>query len=323
MILVISAPGDLHARVVLDQLGGLGEPAQLVDLSTFPSQMSLTGSYQAGSAPRFRLRLANGTDVPIDRVRSVWWRRPQSFGVPASVTDPVMRTFALSEATTAFAGMWQTTDCLWVNDIVRDAAAAHKPWQLALASQAGLAIPETLITNDPEEARAFWSARPGRVVYKPFLQSYAAWRETRVLRKEEEALVEAVRLAPVMFQEWVPGAADLRVTVIGKEVFPAAARLAGATYDVDVRFNDVRYEAHHLPDDLGEALLRLMDSLGLEYGAIDLRLTPDGQYVFFEVNPAGQFLYVEQATGQPIAAALAAHLRAAKPARQAVLTGLE
>ncbi|HSV67055.1 MAG TPA: ATP-dependent carboxylate-amine ligase [Mycobacteriales bacterium] len=315
MILVISASGDLHARVVLDALAGLGEPAHLVDLSTFPTRMTLTGAYQPDDAPRFRLCLADGSHVPLDEVRSVWWRRPQPYGVPATITDPVLRSFALSETSTAFAGMWQTTDCLWVNDIGRDTAAAHKPWQLALARQAGLTIPETLVTNDPDEARAFWSDHPGRVVYKPFLQTHAAWRETRVLRKEEEALAESVRLAPVMFQEWVPGAADLRVTVIGDEVFPAAAPLDGAAYDVDVRFNDVRYETHDLPDDVSAALLRLMDELGLEYGAIDLRLTPDGGYVFFEVNPAGQFLYVEQATGQPITAALAAHLRSGKPAR--------
>jgi hypothetical protein len=43
-----------------------------------------------------------------------------------------------------------------------------------------------------------------------------------------------------------------------------------------------------------------------------LRLTDDGRYVFLEVNPAGQFLYVENATGQPISAALAAHLAEGK-----------
>jgi glutathione synthase/RimK-type ligase-like ATP-grasp enzyme len=126
-----------------------------------------------------------------------------------------------------------------------------------------------------------------------------------------------VRLAPVMFQELVPGVADLRVTVIGDEVFPAAASLAGAAYDVDVRFNpEIRYVPHTLPDAVTEGVLRLMDALGLEYGAIDLRLTPEGDYVFFEVNPAGQFRYVEYATGQPITAALAAHLRDGKSARR-------
>jgi len=59
-----------------------------------------------------------------------------------------------------------------------------------------------------------------------------------------------------------------------------------------------------------------MRRLGLEYGAIDLRLTPEGQYVFLEINPAGQFLWIEMATGQKIAAALAACLAGPRPAKR-------
>ena len=51
-----------------------------------------------------------------------------------------------------------------------------------------------------------------------------------------------------------------------------------------------------------------MQHLHLEYGAIDMRLTPDGDYVFLEINPNGEYLYVEQATGLPISRALAEHL---------------
>jgi glutathione synthase/RimK-type ligase-like ATP-grasp enzyme len=87
--------------------------------------------------------------------------------------------------------------------------------------------------------------------------------------------------------------------------------LSDLEYDVDVRMNlNAKHVAHDLPDDVADKLRGLMHRLGLIYGAIDLRLTPDGRYVFLEINPAGQFLYVEQQTGQPIAAALAARLAA-------------
>ena len=104
----------------------------------------------------------------------------------------------------------------------------------------------------------------------------------------------------------IPGSADLRVTVVGDELFAAAASLDDATYALDIRFNPgIAYRPHSLPGDVEASILRLMQSLRLEYGALDLRLTPDGQYVFFEINPAGQFLYVEYSSGQPITAALA------------------
>jgi glutathione synthase/RimK-type ligase-like ATP-grasp enzyme len=116
----------------------------------------------------------------------------------------------------------------------------------------------------------------------------------------------------VIFQRHVAAVADLRVTIIGDEIFAAAVDLSDLSYDVDVRLNlNARLVAHDLPEDVAAMLRTLMQHLGLLYGAIDLRLTEDGRYVFLEINPAGQFLYVEQQTGQPITAALAARLAAA------------
>jgi glutathione synthase/RimK-type ligase-like ATP-grasp enzyme len=198
---------------------------------------------------------------------------------------------------------------LWVNNIVRDAAAAHKPWQLALAKEIGLTIPETLITNDPGQARDFWAAHPGKVIYKPFTAGYHTWRETRLLRAGEEALADTVRWSPVIFQQYVPAVFDLRITAIGPRLFAAEAHSQEGEYKVDVRFNSkICYRAHKLPDTLERKLLQLMSRLGLEYGAIDMRLTPEGEYVFLEINPAGQFLYVEQAAGIPLSEAFAEHL---------------
>lgn len=311
MILVISAPEDIHAQAVLKELARRGIAARLLNFSEFPMRMSVTGSFDNNGHHDFVLTFANGAKVPMSDVSAVWWRRPQPFGVPAEVKDPVHRQFAYTESATVFQGIWQSSRALWINDVMRDAAAAHKPWQLSLAKEIGLTIPETLITNDPDEAKAFWQRFPGEVIYKPFLQNAHAWRETRILRPEEEAMAGAVRLAPVLFQRYIPGQADLRVTVIGDRLFAAAADLGQARYEADVRLNnDIPYQRHELPGDVEDKLFTLMRRLGLEYGAIDLRLTPDGEYFFFEVNPAGQFLYVEYATGQPIAAALADRLAA-------------
>jgi len=234
------------------------------------------------------------------------------------MTDPAHRRFAVSEAATAFQGLYQSMDALWVNDPFRDAAAAHKPFQLSLAQRIGLEIPPTLMTNDPDAARAFWERHDGEVIYKQFLATPESWRETRRLRPQETDLAAAVRWAPVIFQRHVEAAADIRVTAVGDELFAGAADVRAASYPTDVRLNlDARYVAHELPDPIAVLLRQLVQELGLRYGAIDLRLTPEGRYVFLEINPAGQFLYVEQATGQKITAALAALLANGKQARQA------
>ncbi len=308
-ILIISEPNDVHAHAVMDALKKSGETdAHLVDFSAFPQQMAIDMRLDARGPNRLRLQLADGKLVDMAEVRAVWWRRPQAFGHPVQGMAPLARHFAMTESATAFQGMWQASDCLWVNNVVRDAAAAHKPWQLSMAKQCGLTIPDTLMTTIPSRVRQFFDQHDGAIIYKPFLQTFHSWRETRKLKREEFDQLDNVKLAPVIFQELVPGRADLRVTVIGETILPAAVDITKMEYQLDVRLNQQAYERHDLPAEIQKKLLELMRRLGLEYGAIDLRQKPDGDYVFFEVNPAGQFLFVEYACNLPISQILADHL---------------
>jgi glutathione synthase/RimK-type ligase-like ATP-grasp enzyme len=307
-VMIVSSADDVHAHAVMKALADRGVAVELLDLSEFSTRLALSMVFEDG-ARRFALSRAGGGRLDLATIKSVWWRRPQPFRLPASITDPTQRRFAMSEAATAWQGLYQTMDVFWVNDPVRDSAAHHKPWQLALAQEIGLSIPTTLMTNDPEEARDFWQQHEGSVIYKTFLVLPEAWRETRRLRPEDAELAEAVRVTPVIFQRYVEAVADVRVTIIGDEIFAASTDMRKAEYPVDFRFNlDARFEAHTLPLEIQDMLRLLMRRMGLDYGAIDLRLTPEGQYVFLEINPAGQFLWIEEATGQKIAAALAAHL---------------
>ena len=314
MILIISTHEDVHAQAVMRELTQKGHSSvRLLDFSDFPMRLALRMHLDNNGRSMHELRFPDRA-ISMEEVTAVWWRRPQAFGIPPTVKDPTVRHFAMCEAATAFQGMWQASRALWVNNIVRDAAATHKAWQLTLAKQIGLRIPETLITNDPAEARQFWAAFPGEVVFKPFTNTINSWRETRILKPEEEGQAEAVRLAPVIFQRYVPGT-DLRITAIGNRLFAAETDAKEGEYQVDVRLNtNLKYRQHDLPVLVQEKLLEFMRALGLEYGAIDMRRTPDGEYVFFEVNPAGQFLYVETATGMKISEALADHLAAGTPA---------
>ena len=310
-VLIISSLEDLHARAVMEAILERGAAVELLDLAEFPAKLALSMEFDAG-AHRFLLKREGGGQLDLSTVGSVWWRRPQPYGLAAAITDPANRRFAMSEAATAFQGLYQSLDAFWVNDPNRDAAAHHKPWQLTLAQQIGLQIPPTLMTNDPEEARDFWRRHDGKVIYKVFRALPDAWRETRRLKPEDAALADSVKLTPIIFQPFVEAVADIRATVIGDEIFAASADARQGEYPVDFRFNmNLRWERHDLPHSVEDGLRRLMKRMGLEYGAIDLRLTPEGEYIFLEINPAGQFLWVEQATGQKIAAALASHLATA------------
>ena len=311
-MLIVSSCDDPHSLAVMDGLRARDVGVELLDLSEFPTQLSLSMGFEGG-AHRYVLQRKGGGALDLATVSAVWWRRPQPFRLPASVTTPVSQRFALSEAATAFSGLYQAMDVLWVNDPVLDEAAHHKPWQLAVAQGVGLSIPATLMTSDREEALAFWERHDRNVIYKQFRALPDAWRETRRMREDDVAFADAIGITPVIFQRFVEAVADLRVTVIGERMIAAAADARTSEYPVDFRFNPgLKWEPHALPAEVEAGLLKLMRRMGLEYGAIDLRLTPEGEYVFLEVNPAGQFLWIELETGLKIADALADHLAAAK-----------
>lgn len=316
MILVVSSAKDSHARRVMDELEVLGAEARLLDLSEFPQSLGLMAAYSGSGASRFELRWADGTRLNADAIDAVWWRRPQPFQVSSGIIRPVHMTFAYNECHEAFAGFWQSLDVDWVNHPTRDYVAAHKAYQLKVAQEVGLTVPRTLISNDPAEVQAFVEDQGhGRTIYKAFTATEQEWRETRLLREDELPLLTNVRHAPVIFQEYIEPGADLRITAVGDDLFAAAIYPQETAYAVDFRIDmhAARTEAHELPPDFADRLRTLMRRLGLVYGAIDVRLGKDGRYVFLEINPAGQWLFVEQRTGQPITATLARRLARTSP----------
>jgi len=308
-VLIFSSLADIHARAVMAALAKHPVEIELLDLAEYPGRLTLTLGFD-GPTRRFVLKRPGKGWLDLDKVRAVWWRRPSTFGLSNTLRDASHRSLALSEANTAFQGLFASMDALWINSPALDTVAGHKSYQLTVAQSLGLEIPQTRMTSDPEEARAFWKECDGNVIYKQFIALPDAWAETRRLGKAEMDLPDsAIQIAPVIFQRHIAAVADLRVTIIGDDIFAASADVRGLEYATDVRLNlNTKYVAHDLPDEIASKLRALMRRLGLVYGAIDLRLTEDGRYVFLEINPAGQFLYIEHSTGQPIAAALASRL---------------
>jgi glutathione synthase/RimK-type ligase-like ATP-grasp enzyme len=307
VILVISHEQDPHAERVVRHLEADGRQVLLLNLSELPHRATLSIEYDRRGQPRIDYVRANGQSYPLHSARAVWWRRPQ---VPdlSSVTDPQVNLFTANEWNEAINGLWQLLDARWMNDPTRDDAAARKARQLRVAAEVGLKVPRTLITSDPGRARAFLAARASiQTVYKTFSCTHAIWRETRLLRQEDLAHVEAVRVAPVIFQEFIPADCDLRITAVGGKLFPAAIQSMSREGAIDFRtsMGDAVVRSEQLPAEISEKLAALLRRLGLAYGAIDMRRTPDGDYYFFEVNTAGEFLFVEDRTAQPIARAIA------------------
>jgi len=304
VILVVSHLADDHATGVLSALDRRGHPAVLVDTAKFPSTTSLALRFDR-AACHYEISLEDCA-VDLRACRAGWWRRPQPFTLDPRISPSVV-SFTYSECHEAMAGLWAALDIQWVNRPDLDEVAHHKPFQLAVAAEVGLEIPATIVTNEPNAARQFIDEQGiERTIYKTFLATEQHWRETRLLHREELGMLQRVRLAPVIFQEYIQAIADVRVTVVGNRIFASAISVSPGGYELDYRMDlaGASFEPTELPAETESGIRALMNRLGLIYGAIDLRRTGDGRHVFLEVNPAGEWRFVEERTNQPITEAM-------------------
>lgn len=306
MILIVSYPNYAHVERVVEHLT---RPYALFDTGWYPARSLLTVAVKE-CCESLALTTADGEVIDLARVGAVWHRRISPMTFDESLTDPTGRLFAWSEANEALLGLWYSLHCYWMNPPWADEVGQRKVRQLQLARSLGLPVPETLITNDPARARDFVASHaPGGVVRKAFRNIAEAPRETSVVSEADLRLIDTVRFAPVIFQRFVPADLDLRVTYVDGELFPAAIR-SRPDYQTDYRLGvgHAQVLPYELPDDVAARLRRLMDALDLRFGGIDMRVTPEGEHVFLEVNPAGEYLFVTERTGQPVPQAIAAAL---------------
>lgn len=199
---------------------------------------------------------------------------------------------------------------LWVNSPASLSVERSKARQLVIAEKCGLQTPQTLISNDPNEIRSFVDQAVGPVVYKTF----NSFVPTTVLSADLLSEPELLRWTPGIYQHYIAKAYDLRVTVIGRRLFPVLIKSQQtsrgrvdwreAQWQPQGKASDLVFEPASLPRAVASACRRLMRTLGLVYGAIDFVVTPEGGHVFLEVNPSGQFLWVEHEVGLPLLDAL-------------------
>lgn len=282
-----------------------------IDTDRFPGELDLRAELEPGAAPCLVL----GDEVL--RVDAVWlwrlWPARQDERL-----DPAHREAALRESMTTLRGMLDLlADAAWIDPLDRNRAADNKTRQLRLAREVGLSIPPTLITADPAAARRFFAAHDGRVVAKlqtslGYAMAGGGGLPTRLLRPADLDALAGLRHCPMVFQRYVDKALELRIAWVDGEALVGA--LDGAACGVDWRYESTaRWQPHSLPDQVHRRLAALMARLGLRQGAIDLIVTPAGEYVFLEVNPNGEWGMLERDLGLPIGEALAAALL--RPAR--------
>lgn len=313
-VLLLTHSADFYTvELVAEALARRGARPLRLNTDRFPSSVKL--SARAGDERAARLVTEAGTQLSAAEVRAVWARKlwpPR----PDADLDACFREMCVRESVAALEGFLDALHgARWVNDAERERAAENKQRQLRLAARAGLRVPRTLVTNDPAAARQFFAETEGRMVAKllrPLTVSMNAptlFVYTSLVREEDLADAETLRHSPMVFQELIPKARELRVAWVAGEAFAGALDASGtARGQTDWRRaapEECRWQRAELPAEVSRGLQALMSGLGLLFGAIDLICTPAGEHVFLEVNPSGEWGMLERDLGLPVADAIA------------------
>jgi glutathione synthase/RimK-type ligase-like ATP-grasp enzyme len=300
-ILLVASTDDLATDLIAMELNRRGAAFARVDPDQFVAEAEVAWSPDA-SASAITL---GGRHVSCAQVKSVWFRHG---GGPTLMQkgSPSAKDFASQEWAGFLAGFWETGPSFWINRPSALRLANLKLRQLEVAAEGGLKIPRTLVTNCAVKAREFAKGRS--CVAKSILSAGYTEAEKRYSIfttpiRGEQIDDAALRASPVILQERVPNGYDLRVTIIGGRIFATRIVVTAPDDVVDWRTVEpcfVRYEVARLSPGLAEKCLDCVRRHSLVYAALDFIVTPDGDPVFLELNPSGQWGWLEEATDAPI-----------------------
>jgi glutathione synthase/RimK-type ligase-like ATP-grasp enzyme len=333
-ILVISSTEDeQHIAHVQKHVERYGYRLLRVDTDRFGIDCGLTLLFDAVHCPHILIHAKeNDLEISEENIQSVWFRKPRIANFMHYNLSSESRLFIQDEWIATLKGFYrilQEKGVFFVSDPDSIIRASYKPFQLLLAAQLGWRIPQTTITSNPDSLRSFWFKTSGKVIAKPVGRGWVTNESnpdevffvmTNEIHETDLECLSDLTLSPVTFQENVPKDYEIRATVVGQQVFSVSidsqrserSRIDWRRYD----FANTPYKAITIPELVKAKCLRITQQLGLEYGAIDLIKTPADDYVFLEINPVGQFLWLEHLAGVPISEAIARLLIGLEPPLQ-------
>lgn len=310
-ILIITNDHDEHADAVIRELNRRSVPVFRFHPEEFPHASSVSLEIHEG---RVEGEIRNGDHaVALNEICAAWYRRARNLfeGRRLSLTSERLDNYVKAQSNATLVALCDNLQTLWVGQPQKLRRAEVKALQLAEASKAGLKTPHTLISNDPTEVSRFVDALGDTdCALKPLIAlgvtDEDGYRLPLTTTLPPGHSLESVALAPSIFQPYVEKAFELRCVVIGERIFCAKLdSQANETTRTDWRAGTPRHEIFVLPEQVQASLRRLMDSFGLNFASLDMIVTPEGEFVFLELNPNGQWLWLELELGLPLVASMA------------------
>lgn len=244
-------------------------------------------------------------EYSVDPGDVVWIRRPEQPQTNPKTLE-ADKKFAVQEYRALYhslAFLLETMPVWCINKYSASRVAVQKSVQLQIAQRCGLKIPDTLMSNNPEEVRAFLR-RGGRSVCKGFTphvwqktgQTSVAITETFEITDDQLPSDEVLTYAPAIYQELVPKEYDIRMVLMGNHIYSYALNNTKKALDwrQDAGFGHVSAELVPTPPEIEKSILEFARQTGVCFGSLDFGVDAKGQWWFLEINEQGQFLWLDQ-----------------------------
>ncbi len=304
MILIISNSRDKHIPLVLHHLASEKVTClftdEIIDKTLFTlSPDQLIANIESESAF-------------LQSASSIWYRKPKPIDAQTGETN--IDQFIAREWQMFLRSLYV---CLqkkfWVNPVPANTFTNAKLHQIQIAKKIGFIVPETIFTNDKQAALNF-AKKHQTIALKVIDQVVVAADEdrymyTKKLSYDNLMALDGFNLSPVIIQEYIPKKYEVRTTCIGEKIF--SCRLDSQDNNdskEDWRNGSIKSLKHtpiKLPDELENKIRKMLKYYNLQFAGIDFLVTPDNQHIFLEINPNGQWAWIEILTKIPISKAIA------------------
>ena len=321
-ILVLTNSEDgVHSDIVISKLLQAGETVFRMDSDRLASgslQVRFTCNSESSS---FEIR-DDSQSVSSGQIKSIWYRRPDYFNL--DIKDPIQKSHAERELAMLLSGLWSIVprEATWLSRPAAIEKARKKVLQMKLGRELGLLVPPTIISNDPSEVTSFYEENNGKIVFKSIYHEFLDYGTkgftipTTIITPLHLSRLDLVRKLPGMFQKFIAKKYELRVTVVGDQVFAAKISPSETSSFGTVDWRNPKFvkelkcsSAAEISKEVSDICLKMMNVLGLGFAAFDFAVDEQNDLYFFEVNPNGQWYWIESSTGMLISDAIVDTLR--------------
>jgi glutathione synthase/RimK-type ligase-like ATP-grasp enzyme len=296
MILIITHKEDFTADFVINKLNNIGIKYYRLNCEDINKENYI---FQNQTNLNFNI---NG----IESFNSVWFRRTKLPEI--GIDNEAEKLYLLSDYDSLLSNIYQLVNAKkWLSHPKYVYEAENKIFQIKLAQLIGFLVPDTLVTNNHVNLIRFIEDHKNNIIVKPIREGRIRHKDgfkTIFTNKIDSETIQKIKdfdLTPCIFQEYIEKEYEIRVTVVGNKVF--SAKVDSQNYEetkIDWRKEKILFQPYQLPENISERCVALTKRLNVSFGAIDLIKSTTGEYIFLEINPNGQWAWLEMEVGLKI-----------------------